>query len=345
MKHDLINTGDPDSFKDIEDGHGCVVLAYCRACKEGESGLAAECPGAKKTGAEKEMDKVKPAARKSHPKITMGQVAAILGVSPSMKRSTVLRDMVRAYHGAPSEYVANIAAEYNDDYRATAEEAFVNRFDMQLEKVDVKKPHKILSSHPTYVDSAKRGSKGLLFIRTPHGQRSALNPEDFKSLDDQPHMFAQMQVEMHLAGVTWGIFFQWSALSSAYVMVEIDHKWLDTNLPQLEAFYAIYKEETKNKIHLEPLRKTIDNASVRKLLDEFDDLSVAIGNATTRKGEIMAELKKAAKDTSAILGAGRLLTKTEKKGSVSYSDMVRKLLPNEDVEPYRGNPSESWTLT
>ena len=286
----------------------------------------------------------KAATRKKHPKITMGQVAAVLGVSPSMKRSAVLRDMVREYHGAPSEYVENIAAEYNREYRPTAEQAFVNKFGLELEKVDVKKPHKILSSHPIYVDSAKRGSKGLLFIRTPYGQRSALLPEDFKSLDDQPHMFAQMQIEMHLAGVTWGIFFQWSALSSTFAMVEIDHKWLDTNLPQLDAFYSEYKEETKNKLHLEPLRKTIDNANVRKLLSEYDDLSVAIGNANTRKGEIMEELKKAAKDSSAILGDGRLLTKSDAKGSISYADAVKKLLPNADLEPYRGASKTSWTL-
>lgn len=284
------------------------------------------------------------AARKKHPRITMGQVAAVLGVSPSMKRSTVLRDMVRAYHGAPSEYVANIAAEYNEDYRSTAESAFTNKFKLDILKVDTKKQHKILSSHPVTVESAKLG-KVLLFIRTPYGQRSATTPEDFKSLDEQPHMFAQIQIEMLLAGVTKGIFFQWSALSSTYLVVDLDQAWLDTNLPQLDAFYDEYKEAVKDKLHLEPLRKTIDNEKVRKLLSEWDDLAVAIGNANSRKAEIMATLREAAKDKSAIIGDGRLLTKAEKKGSVSYADMVKKLLPNEDVEPYRGVPSESWTLT
>lgn len=286
----------------------------------------------------------KAATRKKHPKITMGQVAAVLAVSPSMKRSTVLRDMVREYHGAPSEYVANIAAEYNADYRSTAEAAFTNRFKMEITKCDVKKPHKILSSHPAYVESEKRGSKGLVFIRTPYGQRSALAPEDFKSLDEQPHMFAQMQIEMFLAGVTWGIFFQWSALSSAFTMVELDQAWLDVNLAQLEAFYAEYKEETKNKLHLEPLRKAIDNEEARKLVEEFDSLSVAVNNATSRKGEIMERLKAMSKDSSSLI-CGRLLTKVEKQGSISYANAVKKLLPDADLEAYRGTPSISWTLT
>ncbi len=44
-EHDLIKTGDLDSCAAIEDGHGEVVLAYCRVCREGESGLAEKCPG------------------------------------------------------------------------------------------------------------------------------------------------------------------------------------------------------------------------------------------------------------------------------------------------------------
>lgn len=47
-EHDLIKTGDADSFHTIEDGHGEVVLAYCRVCRKGEVELAKYCPGPKK---------------------------------------------------------------------------------------------------------------------------------------------------------------------------------------------------------------------------------------------------------------------------------------------------------
>lgn len=46
MNHNLIRTGDPDAFPHIKDPDGRVVLAYCRDCREGESGLADSCPGA-----------------------------------------------------------------------------------------------------------------------------------------------------------------------------------------------------------------------------------------------------------------------------------------------------------
>lgn len=43
MKHDLIKTGDSDSFRQIEDRNGEVVLGYCRVCKKGEGELEKEC--------------------------------------------------------------------------------------------------------------------------------------------------------------------------------------------------------------------------------------------------------------------------------------------------------------
>lgn len=46
MKHDLIKTGDSDSFPQIQDRNGEVVLSYCRTCKKGEGELEKECPGA-----------------------------------------------------------------------------------------------------------------------------------------------------------------------------------------------------------------------------------------------------------------------------------------------------------
>lgn len=343
MQHDLINTGDPDSHSAIEDGHGCVVLAQCRVCKQAEGDLAEECPGARHPETAKALVKVA-ATRKKHPKITMGTVAAILGMSQSLKRDTVLRDMVREYHGAPSEYVANVAAEYNDDNRATAMQQFENRFKMIPRMADPKKQHKIMNVHPTLIDSEKRGSTGLLFVRTPFGQRSAVSKDGFKTLEYQPHMFAQMQIEMHLSGLSWGIFYQWAPLADTFELVELEPGFIEGVLPQLESFYEHYKAETKNPLHLEPPRKIIDNEKYRKLLDEYDELLVAQTNAEARMAEIKEVLVHASMDRSSII-CGRMVTRTESKGSISYATAIKKLLPSADLEPYRGKPSVKWTLT
>ena len=45
-------------------------------------------------------------------RITGSNVGAILGRSPFMKRKDVMRNMVREYHGYPSEFTGNIATNY-----------------------------------------------------------------------------------------------------------------------------------------------------------------------------------------------------------------------------------------
>lgn len=40
--HDLVRTGDADSFAAIQDRNGEVVLAYCRRCGKGEGELTAD---------------------------------------------------------------------------------------------------------------------------------------------------------------------------------------------------------------------------------------------------------------------------------------------------------------
>ena len=292
---------------------------------------------------EQALAKVEKAARKKHPLIQMFQVAAVLGVSPTMKREDVARQMTRKYHGAPSEDRSNIAVDFANDNRATALLSFEKRFRRETRKCEI--DDKICQATVTLVEGAADKGSGLAFIRIPFGQRAAASKEDFKSLDDQPHMFAQMQIEMYLARVTWGVFYQWSPLSSTFTMVELDVAWLQGASADLCAFYLEYKSDhSKNKEHLEPLRRSIDNAQVRKLMQEIDDLDVAMGNAKSRKDEILAEFKVMARDKSVTI-AGRNFTRTESKGSVAYAEVVKKLLPDTDLEQYRGKPSISWKLS
>jgi hypothetical protein len=38
------------------------------------------------------------------------------------------------------------------------------------------------------------------------------------------------------------------------------------------------------------------------------------------------------------------LTLVKKDGAVSYSKAIKALLPDADLEPYRGKPTEYWML-
>lgn len=45
MKHEFIKTGDADSYSQLEDRNGEVVLAKCRVCRCCEGELPTDCPG------------------------------------------------------------------------------------------------------------------------------------------------------------------------------------------------------------------------------------------------------------------------------------------------------------
>ena len=47
-------------------------------------------------------------------RVTGSMVGAILDIAPYMTRDQALRSMVRAYHGAPSEFTGNVATEYGN---------------------------------------------------------------------------------------------------------------------------------------------------------------------------------------------------------------------------------------
>lgn len=341
MQHDFIKTGDEDSHRSIEDRNGEAVLAQCRVCGKAEAQLADECPGPRKGPVTTEKAK---AARKQHVKITPGQVAAILGVSKSMKREQVLREMVRRYQGAPSEFEGSVATEYSENFVEQARLQFCDKFKLNIHPHAMKKDHKLVSVSPEVVKSSKRTTMGLFYLRLPYGQRDAAEPTSFHASKDVPHHWAQMQIEMFCSGLTWALFHQWSVLSSRTEVVEIDMPWIEQNMAVIEAFYAEYKEACKDKSHLEPLRQKIDNEKARKLISELDELDIAETNAKSRKGEIMDQLKVLAKEKSAII-CGRSLTRTDSKGNISYANAIKKLLPDADLEPYRGAPSTSWKLT
>lgn len=341
MQHSIIQTGDSDSHKAIEDWHGCVVLDQCRVCGQAEGTLEAECPGPRKPVTTEAA--LARAPRKKLSKIAPGTIAAILGVSPSMKRDHVVREMVRAYHGAESEYVANVAAEYAEECRTTAERVFEDKFKLNIWRVEPKKPHKLIGGQQLTIKSAKRDGMGLLYLRMPYGQRDAAGPADFKQIDDQPHHYAQMQWEMIAAGVTWGVFAQWAVVGQRYDVIELDQAFIDDTAPQLQAFYDGLKAELKNELHLEPLRKVIDNDKARKMIAEFDELDLAVTNAKARQAELLESLKGMADDRSVVI-CGRMLTKAITAGSISYAKAIKELLPNSDLEKYRGDPSTKWTF-
>ena len=181
----------------------------------------------------------------------------------------------------------------------------------------------------------------MLEIKCPFGQRKT-DPPDFKSIDDQPHYYAQMQIQMYCTGRMWCNFYQWSPRGTKLERVNYSEDWIDENLPELHEIWKRAKDADPADFVGEK-RQEYDTPEAAKLVAEYEELSEAIELAEYRKKDIMARMVGMSGKRDAVIG-GRNLTLVKRKGSVAYAKALTAIAPDADLEPYRGNASESWQL-
>lgn len=272
-------------------------------------------------------------------RVTGSNVGAILGLNPHKNADDVLREMVRAYHGAEQEFSGNIATEHGTFHEDGAAAEYEMETGRKIVECGFFPFEDWLGASPDgLIDD-----DGLAEIKCPYGQRDK-NPPQFKTAEEQEHYWAQTQIEMFCAERQWCDFYQWAPHGTKLERIDIDPKWLEENLPKLKEFHSLYLSELDNPEHLEPKRVTIETLKADKLIQEHEELSEAIERANERKKEVLAELVAMAKERDAVI-CGKKLTKVEKQGSVSYSKVVKDHCPKVDLEKYRGNPSSYWRLS
>lgn len=279
------------------------------------------------------------AARKG--RVTASNVGAILGLDPYRNADDVLRAMVREYHGAEREFTGNAATEWGTANEALAKAAFELEYGVTVEPASfvVHPEHDWLGASP----DGWAGDNMIVEIKCPFGLRNDAVPS-FKPISEQPHYYAQMQVQMACTGTSVCVFIQWSPAALSVTWVGFDEKWWEENFPALEYFHMNYFAEIDNQDHLKPKRKEVETVDAKRLLQEYDDTLEIIDQATERKKELLAKFVEMTNGQDGLI-CGRKLTKVVSQGSVSYAKVVKEHCPNVDLEPYRGKASESWRLT
>jgi putative phage-type endonuclease len=270
-------------------------------------------------------------------RITGSRVGAILGVNPWETNSDALRAMVREYHGAESEFKGNVATEYGTANEHNVQWAYELAMGETVEECGFYPYEDWLGASP----DGLVGKDGLVEFKAPFSLR---NGGKFKTLAEQPYYYAQVQIEMLCAEREWCDFVQWSPeLPLSVERVYVDYDWLSENLPRLMEFHENYRAELNNPEHLEPLRKKVTSMAAIQLAEEYAELKDAIDRAKERQADIMEELKLYSGGKNAKIGDFSL-TKVERKGSVSYSKVVKEHCKDVDLKPYAGKPSTYWTL-
>jgi len=274
-------------------------------------------------------------------KLTGSNIGAALGVNPWKTPEDLIRQMVREYHGAESEFTGNIATEYGRLHEPLATMDYMSLSGNMVDDTGfhVHPLHDWLGASPDgFVDDC-----GVVEVKCPFGQRNK-NPPEFETCADQSHYFAQVQMEMACTGRQWCDFYQWAKHGDSLERIDYDPKWFTDNLPVLLSFYHRYINELENPVHLEDKHKEINTITAQKLIDEYDELSATIDDSTARKKEVLSEIVKISKERNSLV-CGRKLTLVERKGSIAYAKVVKEHLKDLDLKPYTGKPSEYWRLS
>jgi len=274
-------------------------------------------------------------------RVTASLAGAILGYSPHMTRADALHRMVRASLGEPSEFIGNVATSYGTNHEAGALVEFQMETGLKVEPASFVAYEDWLGASPDGYAS----DGGLVEIKCPYGLRKATKPAPFKSADSQPHYYAQMQVQMYVTDTQHCHFYQWCPADTNYSIVRRDQAWLNRNLPALRQFYAEFLDELNYNAaqHKGPKSPEIDTPEARQMIAEWDELSEQIERATKRKKALLDEMVALAGKKNAII-AGRKLSLTERAGSISYGKAIKELLPNADLEKWRGTATSYWQV-
>lgn len=272
-------------------------------------------------------------------RVTGSMVGAILGLAPYMDRDDVMRSMVRAYHGAKPEFEGNVATEWGVANEAGAIKEYEMETGNTVRKCGFYTYEDWLGASP----DGFAGENVLIEIKCPYGIRKDKKPE-FKHIDDQQHYYAQMQIQMLCTDTDHCHFYQWTPHDTLLSYVMRDNNYLNEILPQLKSFWHEFLAEIERpEKHLEDKRIIVDTPRAKQMMAEYDDLCNAIDMATERKKELIEAMAEMAHYRNATF-SGRALTHVQKDGAVSYASVVKKLLPDVNLEPYRGKPSSYWVV-
>lgn len=273
-------------------------------------------------------------------RVTASSVGAILGLSPYMKREDVMRNMVREYHNYEREFKGNQATEYGTFHEDMAAMDYQLKTGRTVEKTGFYPYGDWLGASPDGFVATNR----LIEIKCPYGQRDKIPPV-FKTLEEQPYYYAQVQVQLYVTGRNACDFYQWTPNGDSLETVAYDESWLEKHIPILKAFYDEYLIERQNQEkHLLEKRTTNKANSTAYRVEYYFELKAQIAELDALAKGVLEQIVKDCNEKDSDIN-GHKLTKVVKKGAVSYAKAIKELLPDADLTPYMGEQSEYWRLS
>lgn len=269
-------------------------------------------------------------------RITGSRVAAILGLDKYKSADGVLRDMVREYHGAESEFAGNEATAFGHEHEPEA----ITAYEDQVECLVISTGLHVHADHDWLAASPDGlvGHDGLIEVKCPFRAT-------YTTLAEVPHYAAQIQLQLACTMRDWCDFVIWRDGEIIVERVEADPLWLFQHMPALEAFRAEYlatiASEEKSARHLVPLIR--EDLTWSALEAEYADAKAEADKAGAR---LEAAKKALIAEAGEQSQKGRLVQviRSERSGTVDYAKAIEHYAPGADLAAYRKKPTVVYSV-
>jgi putative phage-type endonuclease len=269
-------------------------------------------------------------------RITGSRVAAILGLDKYKSADDVMRDMVREYHGAESEFTGNEATAFGHDNEPHA----ISAYEDQTECLVISTGLHVHHEHPWLAASPDGlvGHDGLIEVKCPFRAT-------YTTLAEVPHYAAQIQLQLACTMREWCDFVIWRDGEIIVERVEADPLWLFQHMPALEAFSTEYAatvaSEEKSARHLIPLIR--EDLTWSALEAEYADAKAEADKAGAR---LEAAKKALIAEAGEQSQKGRLVhvIRSERSGGYDYAKAIDQFAPGADLAAFKKKPTVVYSV-
>ncbi|HUW44517.1 MAG TPA: YqaJ viral recombinase family protein [Dehalococcoidia bacterium] len=279
--------------------------------------------------------------------VTGSMVGAVLNCSPFMSRKRALRVMVEESMGRATRFTSE-AMSWGTDHEAEAcrlyQALYAGSETITETGFWVKGD---LGASPDRLV----GDEGLVEVKCPYAIRDDIAPV-FKKLDDVPHYWHQMQMQMYCTGRKWCDFLQWTPHDHSMVRVYADPNWLEDNSDAICSFmeeYAVLMSQVAEGGPAERLAISEGwESSVERYAaadQAFKKAQAALSDAregllALMKGSKLTFIDSDTAKVQQITKAGSVMWK-----AIAESEISKEVLDNKKSCPaYHGKGSTAWRI-
>lgn len=269
-------------------------------------------------------------------RITASSVGAIMGLAPYAKRKDVMRRMVREYRGLESEFKGNSATEWGTFNEEGAIAEFQMETGLKVEPAPFVPYYEWLGASPDGYTSDGH----IIEIKCPYGLRDGEG--ELKSIAEQQHYYAQIQMQLVCTNMQKCYFYQWMPSKTKLEIVDRNNEYIANMIKECATFYEEYAKERE----MPNAKKYLDidvTEELEAMMTEYVALKEQSKEIEAKQKELLSGMVALTDEVGGVI-AGHKLYKIERSGNVSYANVVKELLPDIDLEPYKGKPSISWAV-